>query len=390
MSKLTRRLLKPYNLVWLGLALVLWWLLQWAPWGKVWDVLKGLRPAELGILVAVNLFIIVLLSGRWWLILRILGFRTPFLPLSAYRLAGFAISYFTPGTQFGGEPLQVYLVEKRCRVPRSAAVASVTLDKLFELLANFTFLSAGVIVLSQSGLFGAGAEDPWVIAWMAGLFCLPLAYLLALWLGRTPLSGLAHRLPARWQSHKWWALIEPLLTDAEAQISRLMRQRPIALLGVALLSGAIWLPMIAEYGLMLWFLGAHASLTQTISAMTAARLAFLTPIPGGLGALEAGQALVMQAFGFGAALGIGASLLVRARDTLVGLVGLIVGALVVGRQPLRRIRIPVPEAMGQFQDRLFALDRSRKIIPALSPVQEIAAEDTGKVASAGSGGRNLV
>ena len=37
---------------------------------------------------------------------------------------------------FGGEPLQAYLIHRRQRVPGATALASVTLDKMLELLAN--------------------------------------------------------------------------------------------------------------------------------------------------------------------------------------------------------------------------------------------------------------
>jgi uncharacterized membrane protein YbhN (UPF0104 family) len=60
---------------------------------------------------------------------------------------------------------------------------------------------------------------------------------------------------------------------------------------------------------------------QTVSALTAARLAFLTPLPSGLGALEASQVLAMQALGLEPTFGISISLLIRLRDILFGMVG---------------------------------------------------------------------
>jgi uncharacterized membrane protein YbhN (UPF0104 family) len=54
--------------------------------------------------------------------------------------------------------------------------------------------------------------------------------------------------------------------------------------------------------------------------VVAARLAFLVPVLGGLGALDAGQALILPALGLDPALGLAACCLLRGRDLiLVGL-----------------------------------------------------------------------
>lgn len=72
---------------------------------------------------------------------------------------------------------------------------------------------------------------------------------------------------------------------------------------------------------------ARLTAEQTLAALTAALFAFLTPLPGGLGALEAGQVYVMTAFGHTAAIGIGISLLMRARDALNGGLGLLLAGV---------------------------------------------------------------
>ncbi len=69
------------------------------------------------------------------------------------------------------------------------------------------------------------------------------------------------------------------------------------MLQATLVSLSVWLGMVFEYWLMTYFLGLRLSLMQAVSALTAARLAFLTPLPGGLGALEASQVLALQTLG---------------------------------------------------------------------------------------------
>jgi uncharacterized protein (TIRG00374 family) len=274
----------------------------------------------------VNSVIFLLFSSRWWLILNALGYHLPYLSLVKYRLAAFAVSYFSPGTQFGGEPLQVYMVHDRHAVPGLVSVAAVTLDKLFEVLANSTFLLVGLLAIQNR---------PKSLLAIAGLLALPLGYLLALWLGRFPLTGLVVRLPARLAGYAPLKKISPAIVATERQISTLFQHHPLLILWALLLSGLIWLLMLAEFWLTLRFLGQPLSLLQTISVLTAARLAFLLPLPGGLGALEASQVLAMQALGLDPALGLSASLLIRARDLSFGAVGLALAAAFTRRIAVR-------------------------------------------------------
>jgi uncharacterized membrane protein YbhN (UPF0104 family) len=83
------------------------------------------------------------------------------------------------------------------------------------------------------------------------------------------------------------------------------------------------LGMVGEFFLITSFLGIDLSFWQTIAAWTAGWLAFLAPLPGGLGALEASQVFALGAFGVSAGSAIGVTLLIRARDLLIGGLGLI-------------------------------------------------------------------
>jgi uncharacterized protein (TIRG00374 family) len=291
------------------------------PLTEIRSTLGLLSPPRLALLAGFNLFAMLFFSSRWWLILRALGYKLPYLPLVGHRMAGFSISYFTPGTQFGGEPLQAYLLQARHGVPPSASLVSISLDKMFELISNFTFLAIGILLVLRDGMFRTAAPFQSVL-WMGGVFFLPLAYLLALWAGGFPLTWLAGILPEPLVKKPALQKVLPVITSAERQISTLFRQKPATLAWASVASGLIWLLSLGEYWLSIHLLGAQLNLWQTVGALTLARLAFLTPLPGGLGALEASQAIAMQALGFSPALGLSLSLWIRARDLVLGSIGL--------------------------------------------------------------------
>lgn len=85
--------------------------------------------------------------------------------------------------------------------------------------------------------------------------------------------------------------------------------------------------MLAEYYIMLRFLGIAASAWELLAMLTAARLAILLPFPGGLGALELGQLLAFDVLGFSPEVGVAVALMIRARDVLLACLGLAIGAL---------------------------------------------------------------
>ena len=336
MMRFLKRKWRPAHLFWLALPLVLWFSLSKAPLAEILQNLSRLGPPQLTLLIAFNLLVMLVFSSRWWLILRTQGHRIPYFSLVGYRTTAFSISYFTPGTQFGGEPLQVYLLERRHDLPGSTALASVTLDKIFELSSNFAFLLMGVMFSLQVGLI-AWISPQIAILLPMGLLLLPLAYLFALWRGLYPFTWLITNLPTKLFERPRIQSVPRLVGAAENQVSRLLQNRPQTLVAILLASVLIWLFSLAEYWLALYLLGARLNLFQLISGMTAARLAFLTPLPGGLGALEASQTMSMQAMGFSPALGVSISLWIRARDLALGLFGVWWGSRLAHRKRIHTL-----------------------------------------------------
>lgn len=278
------------------------------------------------VLVSLNALIFILFSSRWWLILRTMGVRAPLISILAYRLSGFGVTYFTPGPQFGGEPLQVFLLQKRQGVPFETGAASVALDKLLELAANFSFLAVGVAVLLMSGLLEIPRLEQLIFLPVL-LLSLPLLYLVLLRNGQLPVSSIMRFTNDRlWRSnrlHAWTATAERV----ESQTSQFCQVNMPSLIGATVLSAGIWALMVFEFGLTLRFLGLNLNLVQVLVALTAARISFLLPIPAGLGTLEAGQVFAMGLIGVNPLFGISMSLLIRVRDILFGAIGLILGSL---------------------------------------------------------------
>lgn len=327
------------RLFWLALAIALLWLtLRAVNLVEVWEYLRRLQPGQLLLLLAVNVAVLATFSARWWLLLYAQGYALPYHNLIAYRLATFAVSYFTPGPHFGGEPLQVYLVSARHQVPVSVSIAAVVLDKVLEMLANFTFLTLGVIFVLRLQVLPGASDEQLLVASLL-LLALPVAVLVALWLGWHPLSALLARLDRPWQrvARRFGRQPAPLTTSAffhtvrqsEDQSIALCRRHPMILLLALGASALSWAAIVAEFWLMTSVLGLGLTLGQAVAALLAARVAILLPLPAALGALEASQALAMRALGQSPAAGVSLSLLIRGRDVLLGVLGLLLAGTLV-------------------------------------------------------------
>jgi len=157
----------------------------------------------------------MLTSARWWIILHAQGYRIRFLLAVGYRVVSLGVSYFTPGPQFGGEPVQVYYLYNRHSIPVSSGIASFSLDKIIELLANFLFLLIGAYFALQTRSILQISYMPVVIT-LALPFLLLLGYSIAIWTGRHPLSRLFERLPF---NHSSYIIIKSTIVSTEQQMS---------------------------------------------------------------------------------------------------------------------------------------------------------------------------
>lgn len=311
---------------WLVLAVLAVVALRSFPLEAVWDAITRLSFDRIGVLLALNLWILGVWTWRWQFFLSSLGVRFSFLSLLAYRLAGFGASYYTPGPQFGGEPYQVYLLSSRQNVKVSLAAASVYLDKAVEVLTNWVFLIFGLIGLFVGGVLSTGVTG-WLVGVLFGLAGVVLVHLMALTRGKRPLTRFFETV-LKERSAPLYADILRKTREVEASLGTVFLQRPrVFLIGLGI-SVFAWLVMGGEFFFMLRFLGVPVTLFQMAGVLTAVRIAFLLPSPAGIGTLELSLFLAMQAVGIDPAYALAASLLIRARDMTLGLIGLILGGSV--------------------------------------------------------------
>jgi len=311
-------------LVFIILASLLYFALRNAPLTEILQTLQQLQFWQVLTLLLINVLIYALITLRWWIIVRAESRSLPYFPLLAVRLAVFGVSYFTLGPQVGGEPLQVLYLQRKYGITYTRATASVVMDKLLEFLANFFLLAVGLTSVLQAGIISTnGSNSLLSLIGLVSLCVWPPIHIILMMRGIYPVSIVLRKI----STNKFARFI----FASERMAGTFCRRHLASLLSAITVSILAAIGMVSEFFFITRFLQIELSFSQTIAAWTAGWLAFLVPLPGGLGALEASQVFALGAFGISAASAISVTFLIRGRDLLIGGLGLFFAGRGVGK-----------------------------------------------------------
>ncbi len=312
------------RLLWLLiLAPLLYFALRNAPLPEIWQAVSQLKFWQIAVLVSMNIFIYLLITLRWWIIIHAENKTIAYLPLVLVRVAVFGVSYFTFGPQVGGEPLQVFYLQRKYGMSYTRATSTVIMDKLLEFLSNFFLLAFGLTAILQVGIISTNGNKPLVsptgAATLVALLIWPPLHIMLMMRGIYPIGATLRAACSRFGNPKWMRFV----IASERMAGMFCQRYTHALIAAVMVSILTGTAMVSEYTLITSFLGIRLHGWQTLAAWTTSWLAFLIPLPGGLGALEASQVFTLGVFEISAALAIGVALLIRARDLLIGGLGLL-------------------------------------------------------------------
>ena len=307
-------------LLWAAALILVAWVLGQLPLAAIVQSVARLSPVQWLAWIGINLSIILLATRRWQVFIDMLDVPVRFGELLMMRQAGQAVSFMTPGPQFGGEPLQVFWLWQR-KLPIHSALLAVGLDRFYELWINFSLLLLGVFLLLASP-----AAD--IVDWRKIAVVLLLVLLMLSLLGGLLLKqpervlDWLKRVTGHWQHHPRLQQIQAHRQRLGRDLRRVMAEQKPALLRAFILSLCGWAGLIGELWLLLGFFDLTLDFSAFLCILVSMRLAFLLPLPGGIGTLEAALFLAFQYLGLPTAAAIGVIALMRLRDAVVLMAGL--------------------------------------------------------------------
>jgi uncharacterized protein (TIRG00374 family) len=285
-------------------ALILVFLVIFATKVNWHDIGRAIRDASRSMLLAaalVNIASIVVKAVRWWVFLRPIGATSLPLALRA-TFAGAGLNNVLVAN--GGEAARVVFVSRSAHITSAKVLATLALERLFELVGYVVLLSLAATFLDLPG--NLARVKPFAIVALFGMAAL------LVWLLKRPdvVETVGGPKPASWQGRlKQYG---SRFIGTIAQVSSGPR-----FIAALLLSVVAWGCQVATYQMTAQ--AAHFPMTTvaTVAALLAVNLGFaLRATPGNVGLFQAAYAATAVAFGLDQNKAIAVAFLIQAQQIL--------------------------------------------------------------------------
>ena len=270
-------------------------------WHDIWASIRTASRPMLLAAALVNILSIVVKGVRWWVFLRPIGATSLPLALRA-TFAGAGLNNVLVAN--GGEAARVVFVSRSAHITSAKVVATLALERLFELVGYVVLLSLAATFLDLPHT--VERVKPFAIATLVAMGAL------LVWLLRRPdvVEAVAGPKPATWQGRlKQYG---SRFVGTIAAVSSGPR-----FLAALLLSVLAWGLQVATY--QMTARAAHFPMTTvaTIAALLLVNLGFLFRLtPGNVGVFQTAYAAAAVAFGLDRNQAIAVALLIQAQQIL--------------------------------------------------------------------------
>ncbi|MFH0978084.1 MAG: lysylphosphatidylglycerol synthase transmembrane domain-containing protein [Candidatus Woesearchaeota archaeon] len=286
---------------------------------KIVNIFSSANKTWLSLFLIISIGITFTLIARWQVILRSKHVTLPFWKVSLFKLVGFSFSYLTPTGQVGGESIRGVLLNRE-KVANSTAFSSVMIDKGIELATHISFACIGFIFIILNYQLTQNTLLVLTSALLAAVVLLGLFYYrITRNKGFISSAYYIFRLDRIVKLKKY----EQHLRDIEVDISNFFKFNRRALKIALLLSLLSWVFMFMEYETALLTFGYSPSILALFLVICVVGFAYIIPVPAALGILELSQASLFTILNVDVGIGIALGLLIRLRDVLWAITGLV-------------------------------------------------------------------
>jgi uncharacterized protein (TIRG00374 family) len=251
-------------------------------WHSTWH---SIEAADLTILLAaalVNLASLALKGVRWWIFLRQVGAPSLWMAIKA-TFAGAGLNNILVAN--GGEAARVVFVARAAHVQSAKVLATLALERMFELIGYVVMLALSVSFLGLPQMI----ERTRPVAWVA----LAIVTGLMIYLVRRPDAAEHIRVS---HASGWRGRVANYLRHFAQTIGGISTGPRFA--AALVLSVAIWAMQVWTYSLTARSADFNIPLVGTVAAILAVNLGFaLRATPGNVGVFQAFYAFVAVAFG---------------------------------------------------------------------------------------------
>jgi len=269
--------------------------------------------------VLFSFLIIFLHTYRWKIIIGTVGHNISIFKLLSYKIAGMSVSFITPGAKVGGEPVRAMLLQKH-GIEFHKGLSTVITDKIVDLSSQgVLFVVAAIVAITTVAM----PKDMLILLIITTLFFAGMIIYVyyQIFNDRNLFLRLFRKL--KMNKLKIFKNTENKIIEFERIIVKFHKEDNKEFYLAMIVTMLAWILMFGEYYFALMILNQFGvSVMQVFMIITMMGAAYLMPVPMALGVFEAGQVMIFKILGLGAAVGIGLAMVIRARDTLICLIGL--------------------------------------------------------------------
>ncbi len=285
--------------MWVAVAAFLLLFATRVQWADTWHALRSASPSILLAAALVNLVSLALKGVRWWVFLRPVGVDSFWLTMRA-TFAGAGLNNVLVANS--GDAARVIFVSRATRVPSAKILATLALERLFELSGYVLMLVLGIWLLPLPGPIAA--LRPFAITALAAL-----GFFVLFLLSREKTEERVTD-ESRW-SGKLRAYLRGF-THTLASVSTVGRFTAAMVLSV----GA-WGLQIATYQLTAKAVHFPITFTGTVACLLAVNVGFaLRPTPGNVGVFQLLYALTAAALGLDSNAAVAVAFLIQTQQIL--------------------------------------------------------------------------
>lgn len=277
-------------------------------WAQTGRAMRATNPLLLVSALLVNLLSLVFKGMRWWIFLRPVGATSLWLALRA-TFAGAALNNLLVAQ--GGDAARVIFVAREASVPSAKVLATLALERMFELIGYIAMLALAVSFLTLPS--SISQMRPFALLSLVGMIVLMVYLVRHPEVADLPVlegEGLLQR--ARHYGRGFLRTLTSISTGP----------RFVAALG---LSVAVWALQVTTYMLTALSADFRLSVVGTIACLLAVNLGFaVRATPGNVGVFQMMYAMTAAAFGMDKEQATAVAFLIQAQQILpVTLLGLL-------------------------------------------------------------------
>ncbi|MDF3128810.1 lysylphosphatidylglycerol synthase transmembrane domain-containing protein [Kiritimatiellaeota bacterium B1221] len=270
-------------------------------------------------------------TWKWWLLLRIQNCPLPFLDLYRWYFVGYFYSNFLP-SNVGGDVARAWLAGKKAN-SHSTVLISIFAERFTGLI--FMLLLAVILPFTQPELLKLPAV--WMGSCVAACGLLMIGLLMAFGVKASKMKvvqgllGFAQKIlradrPGK--TRKIWTQVASkleVLSEKLGELFVVLRQRPVALLHVILLTALYYVLAVGNVLLAYRAFGVWADPAGIAAVLPVALMVAMIPVGlGSWGIAEGAYVYYFGLVGLGKDLTLAMGIFLRMKILLLGLVGLVV------------------------------------------------------------------